>query len=853
MPAVLALLAAGLALRLLHLATPSLDSDQAIFGLMAMHILRGEFPVFQWGYHYVGTIESFAAAPLMVLFGPTRFALNLSPALFSMLFAFAAYRFAREAAGRSAGLWALGFACFPPIYLVWTVVIARGAYAETLALGTLAAYLALRAANAEEPRAERDALIGTGLALGLSFWTHLNTVIYGVAIVLFWLIERPRRLGRATLWAGGAFFLASAPFWYDTILTHFGTFLFGPPPSPRFGQRLSRLLAYRLPIVLGIHLDGGNRPTVPVLAWLLAPIQLAALGTVAWLSRPSAAARLRRAARLLLLFTAVLFAVYLASPFSGTDTQRYLVPLYTLLAIAPALLVERLRAASTHVAAGVGIVLLALQAIPSIREATALNPAALGRYRAEREQEQRLFQALDELGLRAVYVDQYWDGARFTFDARERIVFATPFKDRHPEYLDQADGAEHAAFLFRRPVGADAFEGTLRLASSRYEKKLVEGFTLYYDISAPPRGGAEIPVVATSASDNPTDGILALDRDAATRWTSFAPQRRGMWFTADLGAEREIAEVALWPRFAADAPRGLRVEVSNDQQTWRAVAEATEYWGPCSWARGRPLPAYDGWVVARFAPTAARYVRLVEIGAERRYSWSIAELIVRAPPTASPAAPDPAWPGDGRLLADPVLAARTRGAVRHWQGNVLLHFESLRDASLVRSSDHLIASANDAIASGRDPRIGALAATVVPRGGDALVGGIRLDTDSLGRRAAELRFDGGGERAVVDLGAETALAGVVVEHGEAMAGFARGLSARTSADGVVWSGPTTLLARPSRLLWSDEGLFGVSLSERVFLFPAEVRARYVELTAAPRHPRFPWLARRVTALLAPGS
>jgi hypothetical protein len=57
MLAVALLFAGGLALRLAYLATPGLDSDQAIFGLMAMHILRGEFPIFQWGYLYMGTIS----------------------------------------------------------------------------------------------------------------------------------------------------------------------------------------------------------------------------------------------------------------------------------------------------------------------------------------------------------------------------------------------------------------------------------------------------------------------------------------------------------------------------------------------------------------------------------------------------------------------------------------------------------------------------------------------------------------------------------------------------------------------------------------------------------------------------
>src|SRR5947207_8669544 len=85
------LLAAAFMLRLGYLATPGLDSDGAIFGLMAIHILRGELPIFQWGLQYMGTIESFVAAPLMLVFGPTRFALDLSPVIFNMLFLYAVY------------------------------------------------------------------------------------------------------------------------------------------------------------------------------------------------------------------------------------------------------------------------------------------------------------------------------------------------------------------------------------------------------------------------------------------------------------------------------------------------------------------------------------------------------------------------------------------------------------------------------------------------------------------------------------------------------------------------------------------------------------------------------------------
>src|SRR5215510_15935683 len=65
----------------LHLAAPRLDSDQAVTGLMGVHILRGEFPIFFWGQHHAGVPESYGAAVTFFLLGVSRYALNLVPAL----------------------------------------------------------------------------------------------------------------------------------------------------------------------------------------------------------------------------------------------------------------------------------------------------------------------------------------------------------------------------------------------------------------------------------------------------------------------------------------------------------------------------------------------------------------------------------------------------------------------------------------------------------------------------------------------------------------------------------------------------------------------------------------------------
>src|SRR5262249_22022611 len=157
---------------------------------------------------------------------------------------------------------------------------------------------------------------------------------------------------------------------------------------------------YRLPIVLGIRFDNSLRPTLPAVGWLLLVLQLSALGSLLTLSRPSIAPPLRRAARLLLSIGTAFFAVYLASPFSGADTQRYLIPLYTVLCVAPALLILRLGGAAGRWGVAVGTVLVVLQATPTVRAMKILNPGDLRRYQQERGNEAHLLRTIEGLGLK---------------------------------------------------------------------------------------------------------------------------------------------------------------------------------------------------------------------------------------------------------------------------------------------------------------------------------------------------------------------------------------------------------------------------------------------------------------------
>lgn len=64
---------------LLSRDVPTLDSDEATFGLMPLHLGRGEWTTFMWGQAYMGSLESLVSLPFLWFFGVNAFALRLGP------------------------------------------------------------------------------------------------------------------------------------------------------------------------------------------------------------------------------------------------------------------------------------------------------------------------------------------------------------------------------------------------------------------------------------------------------------------------------------------------------------------------------------------------------------------------------------------------------------------------------------------------------------------------------------------------------------------------------------------------------------------------------------------------------
>jgi len=146
--------------------------------------------------------------------------------------------------------------------------------------------------------------------------------------------------------------------------------------------------------------------------------------------------------------------------------------------------------------------------------------------------------------------------------------------------------------------------------------------------AAPNVSGTSLPLAHVRANVNPATTRSMVDRDRETRWHS-GPQVENTIVEADLGRVQTVAgiDVLLGP-FAADFPRGLVIELSDEPGKWRQVWQGSS--AALAYTAALEAPR-DLTLKYRFPPSDARIVRMRQTLNDPSYYWSIAELHVLGP------------------------------------------------------------------------------------------------------------------------------------------------------------------------------------------------------------------------------
>jgi hypothetical protein len=516
-PAVLALVlgVAGFGYRLvltLH-TVPATNSDEATSGLAAIHIVDGSrLPVYFYGQHYMGALESYLAAPLFALFGPGTVLMRVPTLLLYAAFLLLMYRLTRRLYSPWLAVFTVGLLALGSDRVLKDQLIAGGGYPEINPAGALLMLLAV-VLGQHAVRRRRLVFGAFGLVAGFAVWDDWLVLPYLAAAAALLLYGCWRELrGRTVLVVIGGFLLGVLPLILDNLT------------SPLSENSLSVFLrlsgggsfpyADRLhgAVVLGIPLASGLCAPSHCSAWgtwwgvLYLPLLLLAAvlagyglrrsgaeraGTASDSDRP--ARRIRYGGHLALAAAGALSVVaYSRSPSAAAtpiESSRYLAMLQI---STPAVLwplwlaARRLRSGDKRgwlPGAGGVAVLAGLTAAMVGGSATLL--ARAGEISDQERQQRVLAGAVRRAGITHTYAE-YWTCNRLTFLTREQVVCAAvgddlrQSQDRYLPYVVAVHRADRPAFVL--PVGARsdlALQGYLRQHGITAKVTEVVGYRIY--------------------------------------------------------------------------------------------------------------------------------------------------------------------------------------------------------------------------------------------------------------------------------------------------------------------------------------------------------------------------------------
>lgn len=166
-----------LRLVLVGLGWPLTNSDEGVWGIMALHIAyHGDHPLFYYGQHYMGSWEAFLGALFFRLLGPSLFTLRLVTISAFAIFLLSIYLLTRLLFTRTYALITLLLVGLGSGFVISVEILVYGGYAETLAFSALlflgASWLALtyRRQGPTQQVWRWIVYLGWGLVAGLGLW-----------------------------------------------------------------------------------------------------------------------------------------------------------------------------------------------------------------------------------------------------------------------------------------------------------------------------------------------------------------------------------------------------------------------------------------------------------------------------------------------------------------------------------------------------------------------------------------------------------------------------------------------------------------------------------------------------------
>ena len=485
-----AIFVCGAAALVLQLASFMFYGDNAVAGLMAMHIGRlQEFPLYYWGAHYSGTLVSYIAAVFFSILGVSKTACALSAILLSWVWIISQYALARLLLGSAGALAALLVCLFPPFHVLRYATFFGGIYPETFAFSSILFLFAARRISFQPGHAALY-YFAAGAAAGFGQWLSPGMLPASAAMLIFFAVAEKKAFWKNCLPFFAAGFAAGClpAIVYDIehplaslyrmggrLLDVDRSFLNEPGKAGVIAGRIAEKI---VSVPRGLM----RLPMAYMEAAGLLNLLLLAGGAV--LAVKEAAARIREkrfpGAVDIALVYAFVFAAFYALLLSGPASFRYAVPLY----IAAPLLLGRAFEVIYGRRRKLAVIILAA--------AVCFNIFTVLRESGKKELYDiyGLAAGLEKTGLKYAFSD-YGTAYLVTFLTKEKIIvsptlFHADFYDRYPPYTRSARNSPDTAFIINAvtfPGQAELAQARLKELNIRFTRESLGGFVVFSRLS----------------------------------------------------------------------------------------------------------------------------------------------------------------------------------------------------------------------------------------------------------------------------------------------------------------------------------------------------------------------------------
>lgn len=590
----------------------TINSDNGILGLMAKHILKGEFPIFFYGQPYMGSIEAFTIAFFFLFFGISVNTMCLAMIFITCIGIISAYFLGKEVGDKTLGLYAMLIASLPPVYIFWHGLAAFGGYPETLLFGNILITIALKIVKTDNNSLKLKYYISMGLIGGLAFWTHIVIVYYILPIAIFLLINEKKKFlfFKALILVIPSFIIGSLPLWIYNIKNNFDTFKL-PVSKDLTGGFIDFLNTYP-------QLIAGNPPACAY--YLLLTIYI--ISFLFLMFNPEKI-RFWKSPKLIFLFLFLSIIYFFSSShLSQTRCAKYLIPMTTIIVISTAYLAWHMNKKIRFLGYILLIYVLSFNSMEIYKSYIVDKKESYSDHKLFEE----LINFLDENRLYTNYC-VFWISQKLNFLSNEKIVNANYEGDRYIPYEDTVDASDNISFIERD----NNLEPMFDMLCRNYSRTKIGPFFIYYDFQPNGYYGKMIQpdIWNAKASNNNKDIKSAFDRNVDTYWGTIVHKNKNMYFELDLGAIYKIYKISLfnnghWRNF----PLSISVEISQDGKNWNKITVPEN---PAPLFLSGPRLYWhleDGRIELVFPPVSCRYIKIKQDEINSLDPWEINEIFI---------------------------------------------------------------------------------------------------------------------------------------------------------------------------------------------------------------------------------